>query len=331
MAAAGNEGLAAGKQMLGGFFGTVLAAALPEDDAGKKLHELIVELVGSVSVKSSGATVEIAAARPKGFDNLPSNIVAAANAAEKAASAARRESRLWQVGTALTDHAIRDRRFPAAASYSPEGKPLLSWRVALLPLLGYSKLHAEFHHDEPWNSEHNLKLLEKLPTVYGGTYQDPRSEDVPDTVRSTQERPADGGPAAPNTGEEQGKPAMAVAPGEGAKTPPGVGLTRLVVLVGLGTAFERTTGVKMQDLTDGLSNVVLIVEAPQDRAVPWTKPADLAFDPANPLAAIGGKLPDDGLMIVFADGRVETLDASTTTAEQFKALVSIAGGESNER
>jgi Protein of unknown function (DUF1559) len=44
--------------------------------------------------------------------------------------------------------------------------PLLSWRVALLPFLEEGKLFKEFKLLEPWDSEHNKKLLAKMPKVY---------------------------------------------------------------------------------------------------------------------------------------------------------------------
>ena len=42
----------------------------------------------------------------------------------------------------------------------------LSWRVALLPYLGYRNLYEQFRHDEPWDSPHNRKLIAKMPPVY---------------------------------------------------------------------------------------------------------------------------------------------------------------------
>jgi RNA polymerase sigma factor (sigma-70 family) len=47
-----------------------------------------------------------------------------------------------------------------------DGRPLLSWRVALLPHLGAEALYKEFKLDEPWDSEHNKKLIKKMPKVY---------------------------------------------------------------------------------------------------------------------------------------------------------------------
>jgi|GEM_PF-3124267 len=47
-----------------------------------------------------------------------------------------------------------------------DGQPLLSWRVALLPYLAAEDLYKEFKLDEPWDSDHNKKLIEKMPDVY---------------------------------------------------------------------------------------------------------------------------------------------------------------------
>lgn len=46
------------------------------------------------------------------------------------------------------------------------GKPLLSWRVTLLPYLGEEQLYRQFKLDEAWSSPHNIKLLEKIPRCY---------------------------------------------------------------------------------------------------------------------------------------------------------------------
>jgi hypothetical protein len=63
---------------------------------------------------------------------------------------------------------------PAAAIYDKDGKPLLSWRVAILPYIEQEALYKEFHLDEPWDSEHNKKLLPKMPKVYLRLGADPK-------------------------------------------------------------------------------------------------------------------------------------------------------------
>jgi hypothetical protein len=47
-----------------------------------------------------------------------------------------------------------------------DGKPLLSWRVHLLPFLGQDILYMRFKLDEPWDSPHNIKLLDHMPDLY---------------------------------------------------------------------------------------------------------------------------------------------------------------------
>jgi prepilin-type processing-associated H-X9-DG protein len=57
--------------------------------------------------------------------------------------------------------------FPAAAIVGKDGKPLLSWRVAILPYVeGQKALYDEFHLDEPWDSPHNKTLIPRMPKLY---------------------------------------------------------------------------------------------------------------------------------------------------------------------
>jgi hypothetical protein len=74
--------------------------------------------------------------------------------------------RLHQILLALLNYEAAHRQFPAAANYDRQGKPLLSWRVHILPFLGEEQLYKEFHLDEPWNSEHNKKLISRMPAVF---------------------------------------------------------------------------------------------------------------------------------------------------------------------
>ncbi|MFO0935440.1 MAG: DUF1559 domain-containing protein [Gemmataceae bacterium] len=46
-----------------------------------------------------------------------------------------------------------------------KGKALISWRVQLLPYLEAEELYKEFRLTEAWDSEHNRKLIEKMPKV----------------------------------------------------------------------------------------------------------------------------------------------------------------------
>ncbi|MFO0948336.1 MAG: DUF1559 domain-containing protein [Planctomycetota bacterium] len=57
-------------------------------------------------------------------------------------------------------------RFADAFIAGPNGKPLLSWRVHLLPFLDQNALYKQFHLDEPWDSEHNRALISQMPEVF---------------------------------------------------------------------------------------------------------------------------------------------------------------------
>ncbi|HEV3236064.1 MAG TPA: DUF1559 domain-containing protein, partial [Gemmataceae bacterium] len=77
-----------------------------------------------------------------------------------------RANQLTQI--ALAFHMYHDAMgsFPGVANYDKDGKPLLSWRVHILPYIEEENLYKEFHLDEPWDSEHNKKLIARMPAVY---------------------------------------------------------------------------------------------------------------------------------------------------------------------
>ncbi len=75
---------------------------------------------------------------------------------------------LKQIALAMHSYADTHKTFPPAAVCDKRGKPLLSWRVLILPYLDQEALYKEFKLDEPWDSEHNKKLLAKMPAVYRG-------------------------------------------------------------------------------------------------------------------------------------------------------------------
>jgi hypothetical protein len=90
-------------------------------------------------------------------------------ALEKARAEARRATimnNLRQIGMAMHVYESQHNSFPPAAIRDAKGTALLSWRVAILPYLGQDALYKDFHLDEPWNSQHNRKLIERVPAVY---------------------------------------------------------------------------------------------------------------------------------------------------------------------
>jgi hypothetical protein len=65
----------------------------------------------------------------------------------------------------MLNYADKNKHLPPAAIYDKDGRPLLSWRVAILPYLDreQAELYRQFHLDEPWDSPHNRTLIEKMP------------------------------------------------------------------------------------------------------------------------------------------------------------------------
>jgi prepilin-type processing-associated H-X9-DG protein len=83
----------------------------------------------------------------------------------EAAARTQDANNLKQMGLAF--HIYHDaHRFLPAAICDKAGKPLLSWRVAILPYIEQDNLYKQFKLDEPWDSDHNKKLLPLMPKVY---------------------------------------------------------------------------------------------------------------------------------------------------------------------
>jgi prepilin-type processing-associated H-X9-DG protein len=73
---------------------------------------------------------------------------------------------LKTIGLAMHNYHAAEGRLPPIAITNPDGKPLLSWRVAILPYLEEKELYDQFHLDEPYDSPHNAALLSRRPQVY---------------------------------------------------------------------------------------------------------------------------------------------------------------------
>lgn len=76
------------------------------------------------------------------------------------------EQNLKQIVLASINYADTNNGTMPADIRSPDGKAVLSWRVAILPFIEESPLYKQFKLDEPWDSAANKKLIEKMPKVY---------------------------------------------------------------------------------------------------------------------------------------------------------------------
>jgi Protein of unknown function (DUF1559) len=164
-------------------------------------------------------------------------LLPAVQAARAAARRMQSSNNLKQLALANLNYESAFKRFPAAFSTDEAGKPLLSWRVQILPFIEQNDLYQQFHLDEPWDSEHNLKLLEKMPQVF----------------RSPESRAPVGNTVYLGIGGKQG------------------------VIRAFDKSNPRSPrGVRFGDMVDGSSNTIMVIETSDKFAVEWTKPVEFA-------------------------------------------------------
>jgi hypothetical protein len=181
-----------------------------------------------------------------------------------------------QIGLAFHNFESAYRSFVPQSLASKDGKKLLSWRVLILPFLEEPDLFQQFKLDEPWDSPHNKKLIEKMPKLYATRGAPPgmTAFQVPLAPRSAFGRP--------------GKP------------------------------------LQFQDITDGTSNSIWLVETDAENAVPWTKPEDYTItEEAAYVKLFTGR---EKMPVGFIDGSVRMIGKEIPYST-FEQLLTIDGGE----
>jgi hypothetical protein len=211
----------------------------------------------------------------------------------------KRTNQFKQLALAMHNYHSAKKHFPASAAIrDAEGKPLFSWRVALLPWLEQRELYHQFHFDEPWDSPHNRGLIKRMPDVY----YDPSQPRLGREGKTTYQVPLGIETAFLPIGQSDYYPENANVGG---------------VFVGRGITFR--------DLTDGTSNTIMLVDIAPSEAVIWTKPDDWEVDLADPHRGLRA----DGIKNFVAarcDGSVhlESMDIST---EALRAMLTRASGD----
>jgi DNA-directed RNA polymerase subunit RPC12/RpoP len=95
------------------------------------------------------------------------------------------------------------------------------------------------------------------------------------------------------------------------------------VFDGPGAAFEGRQRFRLADFTNGTGNTLLVVEA--DQGVPWTKPAELPFNPNQPVPPIQGHWAS-GFQAALADGTVRLIHRTVNERTLREAIKRGDGG-----
>ncbi|MBA4062403.1 MAG: hypothetical protein C0501_01605 [Isosphaera sp.] len=232
------------------------------------LVEMVAAGVGKAAVKADGASAVATAEVEVG----PAAVKAVAALVEAMAgrkTALARANNLKQIGLALHNYHDTHGRLPTDVC-GPNGEPLLSWRVHLLPYLEQDALYRQFKMDEAWDGPTNKKLIDSMPKVFEADGRDvPKGQTVFQAFVTPDPR----------------------------KAPPPRGPVGRTWLVAGGK--DPTGLVRIQD---GTSNTIGVVEA--RTPVVWSKPDDLPFgEKLPPLGADGA----DRFAALFLDGSVRTL------------------------
>lgn len=222
-------------------------------------------------------TVNIGTAAPVAVALLLPAVQAARSAARRMQSA----NNIKQQVLGLQNYHDTFLTMPAAYSVDKAKKPLLSWRVHILPFIEQRPLYDQFKFDEPWDSEHNKKLIARMPQAY----RSPGSSAAPGTTTYLA------------VGGERGMFTKPAGAGDGA----------------------RTGGLTFAACTDGTANTIVVVEAGDEQAVIWTKPEEFVPEEKAPLKGLKGPFPG-GFLAGFLDGHVQFIKSDIDPVMVWRAF-----------
>jgi prepilin-type processing-associated H-X9-DG protein len=109
-------------------------------------------------------------------------------------------------------------------------------------------------------------------------------------------------------------------------------VTSYVAVVGPGTLFPGAEPVSIQEIADGASNTIMLIET-RDQQINWLEPRDMpledisqrADDPLGRQPVISSLHPG-GANVLYADGSVRFMD-EFQSPETIKGMLTIDGGE----
>ncbi len=138
-------------------------------DGADRVKELFDRLLMSADDLSQVIQVEVdddrveLRAQPDALARLTFTMLAPAR--DAARSQAKMNS-IKQIGLAFHNYHAAEKHFPPRVMTDSQGKPLMSWRVAILPHLDNAALYQAMKLDQPWNSDANREVSSTVVPVY---------------------------------------------------------------------------------------------------------------------------------------------------------------------
>ena len=129
----------------------------------------LMKLFESKTVTKTADSVKLSL---KADGEILSNLVTgvlmpAVNASRIAAQRAEMSNHMKQIMLALHIYESAHGHFPPAIVIDTASGVARSWRVELLPYMdGFGPLYDQYRKDQPWDSEANKAVLEKMPVIY---------------------------------------------------------------------------------------------------------------------------------------------------------------------
>lgn len=176
--------------------------------------------------------------------------------------------------------------FPPPFVADSAGKPMHSWRLLITPNMSGFDFYTQYDLSQPWNSPKNLALAKVHPSQ-GDNFRCPVTADARK-----------------------------------------LGETNYMMVVGSGTALPSGQPAVCESAAEESDDAILVVEV-ADSGVFWTEPRDLNLDEMS-FRVNDKERPSisshhvRGAMVLFADGRVELLDESTSPEELRELLTGAA-------
>lgn len=204
------------------------------------LLEVASKALNKAEVKADAATI-LASTEADVGPAVAKAVAAAPQIIVGASDRTRTQNNLKQIGLAIHNYHDTFNQMPMDV-LDATGKPILSWRVQILPYLEQDNLFRQIDMTKPWDDPVNKRFLENMPDVFRVYGRDIKVKGMTYLQMPSADKPSQGQPF-----------------GDPFKIP----------------RVKRN----LATITDGTSNTFMVVEA--EDPVLWMKPDDVKYDPKN--------------------------------------------------